>query len=164
MNQYLLSAIIAVAILAVIILSSQQDIAPFTVVSIHDGDTITVKDKANTGFEIRFFIVDSNENSKRLQQLGGEESTEYLKSILPISSKVSIDFTGRKSYERHIATVYFKGQNINLEMLKSGHAIIDERYIKQLPRESQIEYYQAQKVAKDRRLGRWSNKARQSNS
>ena len=84
MNQYLISAIIIITILAVIILSSQQDIEPFTVVSIHDGDTITVKDKANTEFEIRFFIVDANENSKRLQQVGGEEATEYLKSILPI--------------------------------------------------------------------------------
>ena len=150
---YLISAILLAAIIVFIIAASNHDIAPFTVLYSHDGDTTKVRDKNGSEFSIRFAVVDANE----IKQLGGKEATAYLRSILPDGSKVSLAFTGNESHNRSVATVYYRGENINLAMLKAGHAIIDDRYVRQISKDMQSEYYHAQSEAKRRKLGRWSN-------
>jgi endonuclease YncB( thermonuclease family) len=159
MNQFLIYAIIFFAIIVFLVPASQQDIAPFIVIGRHDGDSIRVRDKDNKEFAIRFAVVDSNEDSNGLRQAGGKEATAYLHSILPIGAKVSLKFTGNESHNRSVATVYHRGENINLAMLKAGHAMIDPRYLKQIPKEMQKSYLDHQAWAKKQRLGRWSKKA-----
>jgi micrococcal nuclease len=158
MTQYIIIAIIAIAIF-LIWTSSAQSIEPFTVISAHDGDTITAKDKQGNKFNIRFAVVDANEDSNHLRQSGGEQATNYLRSILPVGSKVSLQFTGNTSHNRTVATVYKGGVNINLAMVKAGHAVVDPRYLKQIPRELQDSYLDHEAFAKRQKLGRWGNKA-----
>ncbi len=158
-SQYIIIAIAAVAIFLIVWASSAQSIEPFTVVRSHDGDTTTVRDRSGNQFDIRFAVVDSNEDSSGLRQAGGKEATQYLRSILPDGSKVSIVFTGNESHNRSVATIYRNGVNINLAMLQAGHAVIDPRYVKQISPEMRSQYQQAQAIAKRQKLGRWGNKA-----
>lgn len=158
MNQYIIAAIAAFAIFLVVWASSAQSIEPFTVVRSHDGDTTTVRDRKGNQFNIRFAVVDANEDSNSLRQAGGKEATQYLNSILPSGSKVSIVFTGNISHNRTVATIYHNGRNINLAMLEAGHAVIDPRYVHQISPEMRSQYQQAQNNAKKRKLGRWGNR------
>lgn len=159
MNQYIIIVIAAIAILLIVWASSAQNIEPFTVVSSHDGDTTTVRDRKGNQFNIRFAVVDANEDSNGMRQAGGKEATQYLNSILPSGSKVSIVFTGNTSHNRTVATIYRNGVNINLAMLEAGHAVVDPRYVKQISLEMRSQYQEAQANAKRRKLGRWSKKA-----
>jgi endonuclease YncB( thermonuclease family) len=153
-NQIIIGAFIAAASVALLSWASSHDREPFTVVKHHDGDTTTVTDKNGKKISIRYHVIDANE----LSQAGGKEAKKYLYTLLPISTKINIVFTANQSYGRYVGTVYHRGTNINLEMLKAGHAIIDDRYVKQISKEMQLEYYRAQSDAKKKKVGRWSNR------
>lgn len=153
MTQYIIAAIIAIALFFAWSVSA-QNVEPYTVVRHHDGDTTIVRDRNGTQFNIRYLVIDANE----LKQAGGVEARDYLYSLLPVGSKVSVAFTGNKSHNRYEGTVYRNGRNINLAMLQAGYAVIDPRYIKRIDPAMRAEYTQAQANAKNRKLGRWSSK------
>jgi endonuclease YncB( thermonuclease family) len=156
MNQYVIIAIIAIAIFLIWI-ASTQNVEPFTVISSHDGDTTTVRDRNGNQFKIRYAAIDANE----LGQAGGKEARDYLYSLIPVDSKVSIVFTGNESYGRYEATIYRNGKNISLAMLQAGHAVIDTRYIKRIELDMRADYQKAQDNAKKNKLGRWSSRKTQ---
>ena len=156
MSQYVIIAIIAIAIFLIWI-ASTQNVEPFTVISSHDGDTTTVRDRNGNQFKIRYTAIDANE----LGQAGGKEARDYLYSLIPVDSKVSIVFTGNESYGRYEATIYRNGKNISFAMLQAGHAVIDPRYIKRIAPDMRADYQKAQDNAKNNKLGRWKSKKTQ---
>ena len=88
-----------------------------------DGDTI----KTMEGDSIRFALISAPE----LDEKGGQKSKEYLESICPAGSAITIDEDDMQlegSYERMIAKVCCRGLNLNGEMIINEHAIVDIRY------------------------------------
>ena len=88
-----------------------------------EGDTI----KTMEGDLIQFALISSPE----LGEKGGLESKEYLESICPAGSAITIDEDDKqleRTSEMMIAKVYCKGLNLNGEMIINDHAIIDVQY------------------------------------
>ena len=87
------------------------------------GDTI----KTMEGDLIQFALISSPE----LDEKGGIESKEYLESICPAGSAITIDEDDKMlkgTSERMIAKVYCKGLNLNGEMIINGYAVVDLQY------------------------------------
>jgi len=96
------------------------------VLSIHDGDTITVQLDTQVNKEkIRLLGVDSPEidfNGKT-QGAVAEMARDYLKKLLPINSVIQIDLPdkgGRDVNGRYLGIILYNGMDLNLEMLKAG--------------------------------------------
>ncbi len=96
------------------------------VLSIHDGDTITVLlDNQVKKEKIRLLGVDSPEidfNGKT-QGAVAEMARDYLKKLLPLNSVIQIDLPdkgGRDVNGRYLGIILYNGMDLNLEMLKAG--------------------------------------------
>lgn len=131
---------------------------PYQVVRHIDGDTTDFIDtRKNVKLRVRYLVIDANER----HQPGGLEATRYLTRLLPIGSRASIDFTGNKSHDRWEGTVYRNNMNVNLEMLRSGHAVIDERYVNRISADMRSRYRAALSYAQSKKLGRWATRSHQ---
>ena len=156
----MLYILIAIAIFIFLQWRSRRNLNtdPYQVVRHIDGDTTIFRDcRNNKEFRVRYLVIDANER----HQAGGPEATRYLATLLPTGSRAFISFTGNKSHDRHEATVYRKGKDINLEMLLAGHAVIDDRYMGRISPAMRSQYRAALKHAQSRKLGRWSKRSHQ---
>lgn len=100
------------------------------VVSIHDGDTMTLKidmgKRVYTLDAIRLIGI----NAPELSQAGGKEARDFLRNLCPIGSKVRIRTFKNKNdkYGRWLGRVYLYSQlfetplDVNQHMVDSGHA------------------------------------------
>jgi endonuclease YncB( thermonuclease family) len=128
--------------------------SPYEVIKHCDGDTSYLRHIFGREIKIRYAVIDANET----KQAGGKEATQYLNKLLPIGSRVAIKVTGKASYDRDcVCIVYCNMRDINLAILKAGHAVIDPRYMATIPPSMQAKYIKAQSKAKARKIGRWSN-------
>ena len=114
------------------------------VVSIHDGDTITVlQDKQQV--KVRLFGIDAPE----LKQPHGKKSKQFLSNLIA-GKNVEVDENGKDRYKRTIGTIYLDGADINAQMVENGYAWAYRKFSKKYtPQESQ---------AKKQRLGLWRDK------
>jgi micrococcal nuclease len=122
------------------------------VISVHDGDTISVIVEAKKE-KVRLIGIDAPELG---QGPWGKEAKKYLETLLDASGRrvrLEFDVTRRDKYGRILAYVWTEnGEMINLLMVKSGHAVLytippNVRYTNELR--------QAQKEARDMALGIW---------
>lgn len=128
--------------------------SPYKIIKHCDGDTSWVQPLIGKRKKIRYAVIDANESS----QSGGKEATEYLYKILPVGSRISITVTGKKSYDRDFVGIVTHGfTDINLAMLKAGHAMVDPCYLNTIPPDMRIKYITAEIRAKQRKLGRWKS-------
>lgn len=94
------------------------------VLSIHDGDTITLKIDMGR----RIFIEDSIRlyriNAPELSQAGGKEARDFLRSVLPLGSVVRIQTfkNVNDKYGRWLGDVWYNKKCLNDLMVTSGHA------------------------------------------
>jgi len=98
------------------------------VISIHDGDTLKVKVEGESKpVKVRFLGIDTPEVSYSGDSQGqaAYDARDYLREILPIGSEVKIveSKQARDRGNRVLGTVYFQDNDINLEMISSGHAV-----------------------------------------
>lgn len=100
-----------------------------TVLSVQDGDTITVAPSgdARTPVTVRLYGIDAPE----LGQSGGSEATDYLKQLCPVHKKVSVIGYSTDKYGRTVALVVSKRKVLNADMLEQGHAWVYGQYCKQ---------------------------------
>lgn len=114
------------------------------VVSIHDGDTITIlQDKQQ--IKVRLFGIDAPE----LKQPYGKKSKQFLANLIA-GEVVEVDENGKDRYKRTIGTIYLNGTDINAQMVANGYAWAYRKFSKKYaPQESQ---------AKKQRLGLWQGK------
>ena len=95
-----------------------------TVLSIHDGDTMTLRIDMGR----RIFIEDSIRlyriNAPELSQAGGKEARDYLRHLVPIGSivRVQTQKNVEDKYGRWLGDVYLDGVQINDRMVETGHA------------------------------------------
>jgi endonuclease YncB( thermonuclease family) len=87
------------------------------VVRVADGDTISVLDANNDQHKIRLHGIDAPERD----QPHGKAASRALSSMVA-DKIVGIAVKDTDDYGRTVGVVYLDGVNINLEMVKAGHA------------------------------------------
>jgi len=120
-----------------------------TVLSIGDGDTITVTDGAQKS-RVRLACIDAPETS---QSPYGMESRQALQKLLPIGSEVTVRTKATDRYGRTVGEVLKGSTNINQQMVAAGNAFVYWQYISGCDRQT---YSRLENDARLKRLGVWS--------
>ena len=120
-----------------------------TVLSVGDGDTITVSNGAQK-IRVRLACIDAPETS---QSPYGIESRQALQRMLPIGTDVTIRTKATDRYGRTFGEVLKGSANINQSLVGSGNAFVYWQYIKGCDRQT---YSRLENDARLKRLGVWS--------
>lgn len=130
------------------------------VVSVHDGDTITVQRQDGTKERIRLFGVDCPELKRKgywESQPYSRKATDFVKAIFANenSVKVSIWEMG-ESYGRVVGGVItlYDGHTLQEELVQAGLAWVDTKYCKRSIKECK-NWTALQKEAQKQKLGLW---------
>jgi micrococcal nuclease len=119
------------------------------VLSIGDGDTLTVRGANGQNMTVRLACIDAPERN----QPGGQESAKRLSALLPRGSAVKVVAVDKDQYGRTVGVV-FRGKNINMLLVEEGQAWAYEEYFNNCP-SSASELRQAQNAARQQRRGLW---------
>jgi len=113
------------------------------VVSIHDGDTITVlSGKEQT--KVRLYGIDTPEK----KQDYGQRSKQFLASLVA-GQVVEVEPKGKDRYRRTLGIIHYKGQDINAQIVLNGYAWAYVKY-------SRI-YVDQEKTARENKRGLWQS-------
>ncbi|MDR1832965.1 MAG: thermonuclease family protein [Fusobacteriaceae bacterium] len=115
------------------------------VINVHDGDTFTV-DVGGKRQRIRMYAIEAPE----LNQSYGRQSQRYLAQRIE-GETVDIEKIDIDQYNRILGRVYFKGDDINLEMIREGNAWFYRGY---KPTKEDV-YRKTETEAKNARKGFW---------
>lgn len=120
----------------------------------HDGDTCTLVSGAKK-FKVRFACTDSRE----IQQPGGTEDRDYLRSLLSNGgNQVKVDPVKQDRYGRTVAEQWVnQGQeweSVQKLMIASGHGFAYEQYKEDCKNWDVVQ--KAEEEAKRKRLGVWA--------
>jgi endonuclease YncB( thermonuclease family) len=129
----------------------EEESMAITVVSVADGDTITVN-KDGENVSIRFSCIDAPELS---QSPFGLAAKTRLREILPVGTVVTLREIGEDQFNRLVAEVYKDGESINLQLVAEGHAVIYPEYFGECAA-TQGAYTEAQEAAQEERLNFWN--------
>jgi micrococcal nuclease len=95
------------------------------VISIADGDTITILSPATKQIKIRFAGIDCPERG----QPWGRNATEAVKALLA-EELVSVDIIDTDRYGRSIGLVYVNGIELNRKLVETGNCWVYPQYAK----------------------------------
>ena len=120
------------------------------VTRVSDGDTIWVKGNGEQGkgVKVRLDRIDAPES----KQDYGFEAKEYLNGRIG-GKTVKVEWEKKDQFGRILGLVYLDGADINLEMVATGNAW-HYAHFDQTP-----EYAEAEKVAREKRLGLWADES-----
>lgn len=122
----------------------------WTVISIHDGDTIQVE-QGDRVERIRFACIDSPELSQPL----GPASRDNLQSLISQGGgQVQLQVTDTDQYGRKVAEVFAAGKLLQVEQAQAGLAYVYHRYLNNCPDAQMVE--SAEAIAKQNKVGVWS--------
>jgi endonuclease YncB( thermonuclease family) len=124
------------------------------VISISDGDTITVLDESQTQHKIRLAGIDAPEKT----QAFGQASKKSL-SDLVFQKQVNVYWEKTDRYQRIVGKVSLQDQDICLEQVKRGMAWHYKQYQRDQTQEDRLKYDRAEREARDNRIGLWSDDA-----
>lgn len=122
-----------------------------TILSVHDGDTITLQAEA-TIKKVRLAGIDAPE----LNQPNGIESRDALRQDI-LNQQVTVDATKQDRYGRSVGKVLLNKEDINLKQVRRGLAWVYTDYIKELSAEDRELYKAAEKAANDEHIGLWQD-------
>ncbi len=94
-------------------------------------------------------------DSPEADQPQGNLSTTTLNAFIPVGSGVELNIVDTDRYGRSVAEVLKNNVNINQSMLKKGQAVVYHKYLSNCPDGNA--YIEAEKAAKDQRLGFWND-------
>ena len=120
-----------------------------TVLSVGDGDTITITNGAQK-IRVRLACIDAPETS---QTPYGMESRKALQTLLPIGAEVTVRTKATDRYGRTVGEVLKGSTNINQSLVGSGNAFVYWQYISGCDRQT---YSRLENDARLKRLGVWS--------
>jgi endonuclease YncB( thermonuclease family) len=139
--------ILRILILATLLLGAASDAA--SLLSIGDGDTITVRDGSQR-IKVRLACIDAPETS---QSPYGMNSRRALQDLLPVGSEVNLKTKAVDRYGRTVGEVLKGGRNINQTLVRSGNAFVYWQYIRGCDRQT---YSRLENDARLKGLGVWS--------
>jgi len=123
------------------------------VVSVHDGDTITVLDESRAQHKIRLSGIDAPE----LEQAYGKASRKHLAELVA-DKAVSIEWNKQDKYKRTVGKVLLDGKDQCLEQVRAGFAWHYKKYGKEQTLEDQQNYDEAEQMAREARRGLWRDR------
>ena len=120
-----------------------------TVLSVGDGDTITITNGAKKT-KVRLACIDAPETS---QTPYGMEARKALQVLLPVGSQVTLNSKATDRYGRSVAEVLKGSTNINQTLVRSGNAFVYWQYISGCDRQT---YSRLENDARLKGAGVWS--------
>ena len=120
-----------------------------SVLSVGDGDTITITSGAQK-IRVRLACIDAPETS---QTPYGMESRQALQKLLPIGAEVTVRSKATDRYGRTVGEVLKGSTNINQSLVGSGNAFVYWQYISGCDRQT---YSRLEKDARLKGAGVWS--------
>lgn len=122
------------------------------VVSVADGDTVTVLDSTNTQIKIRLMGIDAPEK----KQAFGTRSKESL-SALVFDKQVTVQLSKKDKYGRTVGKILVNGIDANLEQVKAGMAWHYKQYQREQSTNDRASYAQAEEQARSAKAGLWAD-------
>ncbi len=147
-NIILLALLIAISLPA----SAQVNILRGTVVSIADGDTITIVDDNNRQYRIRLQGIDAPESSQSFGTASSENMTK-----LVFNKLVSVEWNKHDRYGRIVGNVLIDGQDAGLHQVKAGLAWHYKQYQNEQSANDRLAYAEAELEARANRWGLWAD-------
>ena len=132
--------------------ASASKILQGKVVSVADGDTITVLDAEKTQHKIRLQGIDAPEKA----QAFGAKSKQALYEMVH-GKTVQVSFEKSDKYGRILGKVLLDGQDICHQQIKAGLAWHYKKYQNQQPLADRYAYSASETAAKNEKLGLWSD-------
>jgi endonuclease YncB( thermonuclease family) len=123
------------------------------VVSVADGDTITVLDSQKTQHKIRLQGIDAPERAQPF----GNKSRQSLHELVH-GKQVTVDYQKKDKYGRVVGKILLNNTDVCLEQLKRGMAWHFKQYANEQPKEDQETYSLAEQQAKTELKGLWKDK------
>ena len=123
------------------------------VVSVADGDTITVLDSQKTQHKIRLQGIDAPERAQPF----GNKSRQSLHELVH-GKQVTVDYQKKDKYGRVVGKILLNNADVCLEQLKRGMAWHYKQYANEQPKEDQETYSLAEQQAKTELKGLWKDK------
>lgn len=117
------------------------------VVKVSDGDTITILASDKIQYKIRLNDIDAPEKKQNF----GNKSKDNLDKYIA-GKTVTVKYDKTDKYKRILGTIYYQNKDINLQQVKDGYAWVYKKYSKNQ------EYYKAEKLAREKKIGLWSEK------
>lgn len=139
--------LLLVLVAALLLMAATACAGPITarVVSVHDGDTITVLTPEKRQIKIRFAEIDAPE----LAQPYGKKAKQLL-SRMVFGKEVSITPITTDPYRRIVARVFQGNRDINLAMVQSGATWAYRQYL------TDPSLLEAEAEARNARTGLWA--------
>jgi endonuclease YncB( thermonuclease family) len=94
------------------------------VVSIHDGDTVTLITDNNQKIKVRLAQIDAPE----IAQNYGEQSKQYLSNLV-LNKRVTVETETIDKYGRTVGTLILNGVDVNAQQVKVGMAWAYRKYL-----------------------------------
>ena len=110
-----------------------------------DGDTVHVFYQDEV-YKSRLTEIDAPERD----QPYGSNSTEYLKSLLK-EGRVDVDISGTDRYGRKLGRLYWRGMDINRELVSAGYAWVYDQYV------TDNSFFENQSKARNSKKGLWED-------
>ncbi len=123
------------------------------VVSVADGDTITLLDGNRQQHKIRLAGIDAPE----MGQAFGKASKANLSRLI-YRNQVEVEWHKTDKYKRLVGKVVIDGTDVCLEQIKAGLAWHYKKYEREQPPRDRMSYAQAETQARKARLGLWADK------
>ncbi|WP_045221522.1 thermonuclease family protein [Desulfonatronum thioautotrophicum] len=143
----------AILLLNLLLLPALTWAWPGKVVSIQDGDTITVLTKDKQQVRIRLYGIDAPEGG----QAFGNRATQYVNAQLSNRPVIEIDVKATDRWGRTVAVVILPdGRNLNEELVRAGYAWVYPQYCKEVP--LCIGWAVLQQEAREARRGLWMDR------
>lgn len=133
--------------------SQPQDIQTLSgkVVGVSDGDTIVVYDTSSgERTKVRLATIDCPEKS----QAFGVRAKQSLSDMV-FGKNVEVEVRSIDRYGRTVGVVKVGGTDVNLEQIKRGFAWHYKQYAKEQPSQEYDSYDEAERGARERRVGLW---------
>ena len=120
------------------------------VVSVADGDTLTVLDLQKTTHKIRLAGIDAPEKK---QPYGHISKERLLKRT--IGKQVTVEFSKNDKFGRIVGKITINGADICLEQVKAGLAWHYKAFEKEQSERDRQDYSAAESHARNQKLGLW---------
>lgn len=120
------------------------------VVSISDGDTVTVLDNTKTQHKVRLAGIDAPEK----RQPFGDRSRQGLAAVV-FRKHVVVHWHKHDRYGRIVGKVLVGGADVGLSQLRTGMAWHYKAYAREQSAEDRTEYAATEGVARARHIGLW---------
>ena len=140
-----MKTLIFIGALLVSQISNAEYLESLKIKRVVDGDTVHVFYQDEV-YKIRLTEIDAPERD----QPYGSNSTEYLKSLLK-EGMVDVDISGTDRYGRKLGRLYWRGKDINRELVSAGYAWVYDQYV------TDNSFYENQSKAKNTKKGLWED-------